>query len=275
MIYAYIVIGAALIPILNNFFDILGESYSWWLTPVLLIAFVFGFLLIQFAAFALMIQFTDTKKEVPKSSKLFRFLLKNCLPVIVFLARVKIHHSGEEKLPEEGRMLVVCNHQHDFDPVIMLSVFPNAELAFIGKKEIYTEMPFISKAMHRLQSLPIDRENDREAAKTIIKAIRTINDDNASIALFPEGYVSKSCELLPFRNGSLKIALKTKVPVVVCVINNTREIPQKMFRKKSEVVFHLIDVITPEQYEGMNTQELGDIIHAKMEEKLSEIRAKA
>ncbi len=274
MIYAYIVISAALIPILNNFFDILGQTYSWWLTPALMVLFFLGFLIIQFGIFVLMILFTDTKKEVPNSSKFFRFLVKNCLSIIIFLARVKINHSGEEKLPTEGRMLVVCNHQHDFDPIIMFSVFPDAELAFIGKKEIYTEMRFISKAMHRLQSLPIDRENDREAAKTIIKAIRTITDDRASIALFPEGYVSKTCEILPFRNGSLKVAIKAKVPVVVCVINNTQEIPKKMFRKKSEVEFHLVDVITPEQYEGMNTQELGEIIHSKMSKKLMGIRNK-
>ncbi len=274
MIYAYIVISAALIPILNNFFDILGQSYSWWLTPVLVVSFILGFLVIQFGIFGLIILLTDTKKEVPNSSKFFRLLLKNCLPIIILLARVKINHSGEEKLPAEGRMLVVCNHQHDYDPIIMFSVFPDVELAFIGKKEIYTEMPFIAKAMHRLQSLPIDRENDREAAKTIIKAIRTITEDRASVALFPEGYVSKTRELLPFRNGSLKVAVKAKVPVAVCVIDNTPEIPKKMFRKKSEVEFHLVDVITPEQYEGMNTQELGEIIHSKMSEKLTEIRNK-
>lgn len=272
MIYVYLIVSAALIPLLNNFFDILQESYSWWLVPLLFIGFFTGFIILQLLAFVFTIITANHEKETDAWDKPFRFLLKHSLPIIVFFARVKINASGAEKLPKDGRMLFVCNHQHDFDPVIMLSVFPDAKIGFIGKKEIYVTMPFVAKAMHRLHGLPIDRENDREAAKTIIKAIKTIKEDKASIALFPEGYVSKSCELLPFRNGSLKIALKTGVPIAVCVINNTRSIPENIFRRKTEIEFRLLDVIYPEQYEGMNTAELGDIIHKQMENALKEIR---
>ena len=39
MFYLYLVLSAALIPVLNNFFEILRQPYSWWLVPVLFIAF--------------------------------------------------------------------------------------------------------------------------------------------------------------------------------------------------------------------------------------------
>ena len=272
MIYFYIVLSAALVPILNIFFEILRQPYSWWLVPVLFIGFILLFIIVQFAIFAAMIQFTSFDKPVDRGEKLFRFLLKASLPIIVKVARVKLNFKGIEKLPEDRRMLVVCNHQHDFDPAVIVSAFPDADLGFIGKKEIYTTMPFVAKAMHRLRSLPIDRENDREAAKTIIKAINTIKEDKASIAIFPEGYVSKSCELLPFRNGCFKIALKANVPIVVCVINNTREIPKNIFRRKTEVEFRLLDVVYPEDYVGKNTTEIGDQIHKLMYDALKEIR---
>lgn len=273
MLYVYLIISAALIPLLNNFFDILQQPYSWWLVPVLFIGFFITFVLLQGLAFLLIILTANPEKETDPWDKPFRFLLKHTLPIIVFLARVKINYKGLEKMPENaGKMLFVCNHQHDFDPVIILSAFPDSKIGFIGKKEIYVTMPFIAKAMHRLHGLPIDRENDREAAKTIIKAIKLIKEDRASIGLFPEGYVSKSCELLPLRNGSLKIALKTGVPVAVCVLNNTRSLPENIFRRKTEIEFRLLDVIYPEQYAGMNTAELGDIIHKQMEDALKEIR---
>lgn len=272
MIYVYIVISAALIPILNNFFEILREPYSWWLVPLLFIAFFLCFLILQAAVFLISILVVNTNKPQPKNDKFFRWLLKETLPIIIFAAGVKINASGLEKLPSNTRMLFVCNHQHDFDCVVMLAMFPDSDLAFIGKKEIYKTMPFIAKVMHKLNSLPIDRENDREAAKTIIKAIKTIKDDTASIALFPEGYVSPTCELLPIRNGSLKIATKTEVPIVVCVVNNTREIPKNMFKRKTEVEFKLLDVIYPEDYKELNTTQIGDIIHEKMETALKEIR---
>ena len=274
MIYVYIVVSAALVPILNNFFDILRQPYSWWLTPLLVIAFVLGFILIQMAVFGATIQFTNLSKSPDKGAKFFRFMVKHSLPIIVKLARVKINTTLKKELPEDTRLLLVCNHQHDFDPVIIYSVFPDAELAFIGKKEIYQTMPFVAKAMHRMHCLPIDRENDREAAKTIVQAIKYIKEDKVSIALFPEGYCSKNCELLPLRNGSLKIAMKANVPIAVCVINNTQEIPKNMFRRKTEVDFRLIDIITPEQFADMNTVELGGVIYEKMNTELKEMRDK-
>ena len=271
MLYIYLIISAAAIPLLNNFFDILKEPYSWWLVPLLFIGFFLCFLLIQFAAFFLMIVTTNLDKPA-RHTKLFRFLVKECVPVIVKLALVKIKTEGIEKLPKDGRMLFVCNHQHDFDPVVMINTFPDSDIAFIGKKEIYTTRPIIARAMHRLNSLPIDRENDREAAKTIVQAIKYIREDKVSMAVFPEGYCSKTCELLPFRNGCFKMATKTNVPIVVCVINNTRTLPKTIFRKPNQVVFKLLDVITPEQYEGMNTTEIGDMIYEKINTALKEIR---
>lgn len=269
--YVYIIVSAALIPILNNFFPILKQSYSWWLTPLLLIGFILGFIILQLLTLVIMIQFTNREKP-PKNTKFFRFLLKNSLALIVKVVRAKINVKGEEKFPKDTRVMLVCNHQHDFDPAVILSVFPDAELGFIGKKEIYTLMPFVSKAMHRINSLLIDRENDREAAKTIINAIKLIKEDTASVAIFPEGYTSLECKLLPFRNGCFKIATKTNVPIVVCVLNNTRQIPKNMFLRKTEVEFRLVDVIYPEQCEGLNTTEIGDMIYQKMKKELDEIR---
>ena len=269
----YLIISVALLLVVNNFTSVFGEAYSWWLMPVLLLGFFLGFLILQILVFFAAIIFTDVNKPADKGAKFFRFMVKISLPVILTFALVKIEKKGMEKrLPEDTRMLFVCNHQHDFDPIIMLTVFPDSEIGFIGKKEIYETRPIVKRAMHRLYSLPIDRENDREAAKTIINAIKLIKDDKASIALFPEGYVSKSCELLPFRNGSLKIATKANVPIVVCAINNTRELPKRIFRRPSTVEFRFLDVIYPEQFEGMNTQQIGEIIHSQMEAALSDMR---
>lgn len=273
MVYIYTVLSAVILLVLNGFFGIFRESYSWWLVPLLFVGIILVFIILQMAVFGLMILCTNVKKERKSASHFFRFMVKISLPIIVAVARVKINAKGIEKLPANTLAMFVCNHQHDFDPAVMLALFPDAKLAFIGKKEIYTTMPFVAKAMHKLDCMPIDRENDRAAALTIIKAIKTIKEGRASIGIFPEGYVSKSCELLPFRNGCFKIAIKAQVPIAVCVINNTREVPKNIFRRKTVIEFRLLDVIYPEQFEGMNTAEIGEIVHKKMEEGLEEIRS--
>lgn len=273
MFYVYLVASAALIPILDNFFEILRHSYSWWLVPLLFVAFFLGFAILHILITVLWILTIRTDRPV-KQRPAFRRWINLTVPLLMKLVRVKVNAKGVDKVPQNGRMLFVCNHQHDFDPVMMLSVFPDYDIGFIGKKEIYKTMPLIGKAMHGLCCLPIDRENNREAAKTIIEAVHILKEGKASIGLFPEGYVSKSCELLPFRNGSLKIACKAKAPIVVCVLNNTRAIPKRMFLRHTDIEFRVLSVITPDKYEGMTTVELGDIIHAQMKTALDEIRNK-
>ena len=45
-----------------------------------------------------------------------------------------------------------------------------------------------------------------------------------------------------------------------------------MFIHHTEIEFRVLSVITPEEYEGMSTVELGDIIHSQMKTALDEIR---
>ena len=274
MIYVYLVLSAALVPILNNFFDILKQSYSWWLVPVLFVGFFLGFVLLHAIWLLLSFAFVKLDSNQDKGAKYYRFVLKMTLPLVISLARVKINVSGVplDSIPTDKKMFFVCNHQHDFDPAVIWSVFPDNEIGYIGKKEIYKTMPFIAKIMHKLYGLPIDRDNNREAAKTIIGAIKLLKEEKASVAIFPEGYTSKKCELLPFRNGAFKIALKAKTPIVVCVLNGTREIPKRMVWRGCEVDFCVVNVINPEEYENMNTNELGDMIYAQMQEALNNLK---
>lgn len=272
----YFVLSAVLVLISGNFFPVFKEEYSVWLVPLLFVGLFVALLVLQLLCLVLMI-FSHKAQKKPSEFKesLFRFLLKHSLPIIVFLTGTKINIEGTENLPEDKRFFLVCNHQHDFDPAVILSAFPDSKISFIGKKEILTEMKFIAKAMSLLSCLFIDREHDREAAKTIVSAIKYIKSDERSIALFPEGYTSKTDELLPFRNGSLKVAVKSGAPVAVCVLNNTKSITKNMFRRKTVVEFKLLDVIYPESYEGMSTAELGDLIHNKMNTALQELKTKS
>ncbi|HAL87676.1 MAG TPA: hypothetical protein DCO69_00810 [Clostridiales bacterium] len=112
---------------------------------------------------------------------------------------------------------------------------------------------------------PIDRENDRQALKSIIKCIQLIREDKVSVCAFPEGYTSKDGKLHPFRAGVFKIAQKTNVPIVVCTIQGTRELFRNLRHlRHTEVELHLVEVIPPEAYAGLNTVALGEMIYEKM-----------
>lgn len=272
MFYFYLVLSVALVPFLNNFYPVLRESYSFWLVPVIIIAAFLALVILHLAVLAISAAFVNVNASADRCAGYFRFLVKITVPLLLKLTRVKVNIKGADKIPENTRVLLVCNHQHDFDPIILLYAFPELELGFIGKKEIYKTMPLIGKVMHKLHSLPIDRENDREAVKTIIKAADILKNNKASVGLFPEGYVSKSCELLPFRNGAFKIAYRAGAPMAVCVINNTRAIPKRMFLRRTDIELSVLNVFYHESFKNMTTTELGNIISKEMQDELTVLR---
>ena len=138
MVYFYLIAAGVLLPILNNFFAVFDKGYSWWLAPLLYVAFFLGFVIVHIGLLLLSFVVAKNKSPKPFEAKFYRFILNWSLPLIVWLAKVKIKVTGmdPDEIPNDRRMLFVCNHQYDLDPVILMSIFPNHNIGFIGKKDI-------------------------------------------------------------------------------------------------------------------------------------------
>lgn len=270
MIFKIYALIAAVITLLMDIpFDIFGASYSWWLVPVILLCAFVALIILHLATFALSIAVVNLN-EPPRDTNFFRMLVKGFLQMALPLLRVKVHMTGLEKIPQDEPFLLVCNHIHDLDPAIIYYAVPDARLAFIGKKEVQDLFPFVYKALHKLSGLPIDRENNREAVKTIINAVQLIKNKTNSVAIFPEGYVSKSGELLPMRNGAFKIATKSQSKIVVCTLWGTRDIPKNLLRRKTDIYFDVLDVI--DTADNPHTAEIGERVHILMKESLENLK---
>jgi 1-acyl-sn-glycerol-3-phosphate acyltransferase len=111
----------------------------------------------------------------------------------------------------------------------------------------------------------VNRENDREALKTILKCIQLLKDDKVSVGIFPEGYIHEDHKLYHFRHGVLKVAQKAKVPIVVCTMKDTHHvIPDALKGKGANVELSLLAVIPAEEVAQANTVELGERIYEMM-----------
>ena len=210
----------------------------------------------------------DLSKPQEKDDPFFRKLTFYLVQFVAQALRVHLQVEGADKMPKDGRMLLVCNHQSVLDPLMLLYVFHNSQLAFITKKEV-SDMIIVGKFTHRIMCQPINRENDREALRTILKCVRLLKEDQVSIGVFPEGYTSLDAKLHPFRNGVFKIAQKAQVPVVICTVQNTRKIfHNAMHLKHTDVPVHVVDVIPAADTKGITAVELGSRVHRKMADDL-------
>jgi len=239
-----------------------------WVLPVSFLGYLVGLLVAFFLLLWISCMFVDTEKPQEKDSPYFRWLVHMAADVVLWILGMRMHTKGLEQTPKQGRFLLVCNHINDLDPVVLFSYFKRSQLAFISERE-NASMFIVGKVMPKLMCQMINRENDREALRTIINCIKLIQEDQVSVAVFPEGYTSKDGLLHPFRSGVFKIALKTKVPIVVCTLRNTNKVFHNVKRlKKTDVHLHLLGVLQPEQIEGLSTVEVGDLVHKMMAEDL-------
>ena len=240
-------------------------ALSWrWVLPLYA---VLAFLLLALLVFLYLLhlcrkvdQSVPQEEDDPHYRRVTNLILESVLPIL----RIRIQKSGMEKVPAEGRFLLICNHTNDSDPVILLRAFAKYQLAFISKQE-NSSMFVIGPMMHKLQCQLINRENDREALKTILKCIQILKEDKASIAVFPEGGIDDDGLLHHFKPGVFKIAQKAGVPIVVCTLKNTKDVIHNLLRfKGSRVELKVLEVIPAETAKAKKTVEIAAYCHDLM-----------
>ncbi len=245
-------------------------SLTWlWLLPVTTIGCLLGMVLLAFLFLLFLCSRVDQSVPQENDDPLYRrvadLYIQSALPAL----RIRIKKTGMEKMPQDGRFLLVCNHCSLFDPVGLLACFPDYQLAFVSKQE-NKSLFVIGPVMHKILCQLINRENDREALKTILRCIQILKEDKASIAVFPEGGIlSEDGKLHHFRPGVFKIAQKANVPIVVCTLKNTLNvIPNLLKWKPSRVEMHVLEVIPPEEIKGVTTVDIADRCYQLMAEDL-------
>ena len=245
-------------------------SLAWlWMLPAGWVGAFLGLLVLAFIVILIMSACVDLEKEEKKDNRFYRTVLYLVADAAHTALRVRVRAEGLEKIPTQGRVMLVCNHLDNVDPVIIMHQVKKMQtLAFIAKREV-ASMFLVGKFMHKLLCQRVNRENDREALKTILKCIEILKEDKASVAVFPEGGIKGGNVLHPFRHGVFKIAQRTQVPIVVCTLWGTQNIVHNGLRlKPTDVDFHVLGVVQPEEIKGKTAVEVGQMIHGMMAEDL-------
>ena len=241
----------------------MGKIILWILAALL------GLCLLYVLFLAVCALLVDTKKEYEHDSPFYRRLLYGATACCIRLLHIHIHVDGREKLPKDGRFLLVCNHRSNFDPILTWQVMKERNLAFVSKAENF-QIPIFGRIIRRCCFMVIDRENPRNALLTIEKAAKLIASDEVSIGIYPEGTRSKECVLLPFHNGVFKIAQKASVPIVVASIQGTEQIHKNWYRRRSDVQFRVIETIPTEFVSANRTSAIGERVHNELSAALKE-----
>ena len=144
--------------------------------------------------------------------------------ILLFICGVKRTVIGRDNVPKNEAVLYIANHRSYFDVPVAYVSLPTLT-GFMAKKEI-AKVPFISYWMRFLQCLFLDRDDIKQGLKTVLKGIEQVKA-GYSIFISPEGTRSQGTDMLPFKEGSFKIAEKTGCAIIPVSISNTDEVFEK------------------------------------------------
>ena len=125
----------------------------------------------------------------------------------------RLQKRGVEHIPHEGAALIVCNHVSFVDPVILMGVSPRP-IRFVMDHRIF-RTPLISFIFRHTRAIPIAPA--REDAAMIERAFAEASaamQEGELVGIFPEGRITDTGDLYPFRPGVTRILARDPVPVI-------------------------------------------------------------
>lgn len=179
--------------------------------------------------------------------------------LMLWVTGVKVTVIGEERVPKDQAVLFIGNHRSFFDILLTYSRCRNLT-GYVAKKEMI-KAPLLNFWMMYLHCLFLDRVDIRAGLKTILQGIDQIKQ-GISICIFPEGTRNKGdseLQMLPFHEGSFKLATKTDCPIIPITMNNTAQIWENHFPKikPCHVILEYGEPIIPSRLDRQEQKRIG------------------
>ena len=176
--------------------------------------------------------------------------------------------SGTENIPKENGFLLYGNHQGLFD-IVAIAATCDTPIGAVLKKEL-AEVPFLKQIKECTHSFAMDRENLKQSMEVIVNVIKEVKKGRGYL-IFPEGTRSKKGnQMVEFHGGSFKCALKTNAPIIPIAFIDSFKVLDQKGSKPVAVQIHYLKPIYAEEYKGMNTIELADLVKSRIQEVLDE-----
>ncbi|XP_045455544.1 1-acyl-sn-glycerol-3-phosphate acyltransferase alpha-like [Melitaea cinxia] len=136
------------------------------------------------------------------------------------LIQIKWVLRNGEILMEDRGAVIVSNHQCSMDILGMFNIWHVAgKIAAVAKKELFYFWPF-GLAAYLAGVVFIDRNNSKDAYKTLKTTSDVMIKKKTKLWIFPEGTRNKHFKkLLPFKNGAFRIAIAAQVHIIPVVIS--------------------------------------------------------
>lgn len=183
--------------------------------------------------------------------------------------RITTISTGSDLLPQQGGYIMYANHQGKYDMLGIVATHDKPCSIVIDKETTKDIMPRLYTNLVKGQKL--DKKDPRQQVEVIHQVIAEVAQGRRYL-IFPEGgYTDNRNNLQEFHPGSFKIPIKAKCPIVpIALYDSYKPFGINTLRKVTTQV-HYLEPILYDQYAGMTTKELCDLVYDRISQKMNEI----
>jgi acyl carrier protein len=178
------------------------------------------------------------------------------------LAGTPLRVRGLENLPP-GAAIICSNHASYLDPLVLSAALP-LHFGFVVKGELRANYS-IRLFLEHLGVLFVERFDPRKAVEDSGRILAEVKD-GASVAVFPEGTLTRMPGLLPFRMGAFQMAAEGRVPVVTVAIRGSRYVLRDgtWFPRRGAITLTVSETVEPDGADWAAAIRLRDAVREKM-----------
>ncbi len=186
-------------------------------------------------------------------------------------SRIKTNFYGKENLPSEGGYIIYPNHQGRYD-MLGIVLGHDTPCTFI-MDEKRSHMPVTSQICDLLDAKRMVRGDLKQSLSIIIQVADEVKNGRRYV-IFPEGtyeHEHTNNQMGEFKSGCFKSAMKVRAPIIpVTLIDSYKPYEGNSYRKVTTET-HFLEPIFYEEYQGMSTKEVSDLVKSRIQAKINEV----
>jgi 1-acyl-sn-glycerol-3-phosphate acyltransferase len=176
--------------------------------------------------------------------------LMRFLAWLLVRAFYRVHEEGLDNIPAEGPCILVCNHVSYVDAVVIAGSV-RRPVRFVMDHRIF-RIPVLSFIFRTMRTIPIASAKEDAAMKdrAFTEAAKALAAGEI-VGIFPEGKLTETGDMNPFRPGVQQIVETTPVPVVPMALRGlwgsffTRSHGGKAMRKWRGLFLRIALIVAP------------------------------
>ncbi len=140
------------------------------------------------------------------------FIMRLLIWLVIHMV-YRVDKTGLDKIPDSGPAVLICNHVSFVDALILAGSIKRP-IRFVMYYRIY-QLPILSFVFRTANAIPIAGAKENSGlTKLAYNRISEALQDGELVCIFPEGKITDSGEIAPFKPGIMKILQRDPVPII-------------------------------------------------------------